>query len=430
MISCGSANAQNAQPTTPPAKTPEEITKRLQELEKEVRELHKEVDGGQPTTPQASQPAPAQPAAQPADETKERLDEQEKKVDELTTRLDQLKPGTEEFLLSGFVWAGYAGPQHGDSTFEAAFKPVFLWKISDSLLAAASVEFELSDNASETNVEYMNLDWNATDWLTLRGGVMLHPLDTFQQSLHPQWINKLPDNPLFAGDSGLAPEKGVGFEARGGVRTEVGKFTYSAWVTNGPSLITSGDQAGQLDLTEFTDANNNKAIGGRIGYFPIPELEFAYAVQYNNVTPSGSGLPDIGLVLHDFAVSYVAEKDSLDGRIDARVEVMVADFQKRIDLGSGPFNDNRTGGYAQVAYRPTKLGGFMKDLEGVVRYDFLTQPDGAPLAADEDRWTVGLNYWLNPRTVFKVAYEFDHVKDPTGLAQRNNVFLFQTAMGF
>ncbi len=429
VLACGSSFGQSPQPPAAPPQSPAEINKRLQDLEQQIRDLRKALEASQQAKPQAPPAPPPAPAAQPG-EVNERLDEHEKKLDVLTDRVDELKPGTEQFLLSGFVSVGLTVPQHGVSTFEAAFKPVFLWRMSDTLLAAASVEFELADNATETNVEYMNINWDATDWLALRGGVILHPLDTFQQSLHPQWINKLPDNPLFAGDSGLAPEKGLGFEARGGFRTDIGKFTYSAWVTNGPSLITSGDQAGQLDLTEFSDVNSNKAVGGRIGYLPIPELELAYAAQYNNVTPSGSGLPDINLILHDLGASYVTEKDWLGGRIDARVEFIFADFQDEIDLGSGPFNNDRTGGYAQLAYRPTKLGGFVKDLEGVVRYDFLTQPDGAPLAADEDRFTIGLDYWFNPKTVFKIAYEFDHVKDPTGLAERNNTFFFQVATGF
>lgn len=432
LLACGSALAQNTPPATPPTQSPEEINKRLQDLEKQVGDLRKALEASQQAKPQPTAPAaePAKPAAQPADETTERLDEQEKKLDTLNSRVDELKFGTEKFLLSGYISAGFTAPQHGDSQFNAAFTPIFLWKVSDNLLAAASVEFELEDNDTKANLEYAFLGWNATDWLTLRGGVFLHPLSTFQEQLHPAWINKLPDKPLFAQDGGLAPEAGLGFEASGGFRTGVGKFTYSAFVTNGPSLITTGDPAGRLELRDFTDVNNNKAVGGRIGYLPIPELEFAYAVMFNNVSPSGSGLGDVNLVTHDFGIGYVADKDWLYGRIDARVEFVLADFQKQIDLGSGPFSNDRSGGYVQVAYRPTRAEIFFKDLEGVVRYDFLNQPSAAPTPADERRVTLGLNYWLNPKTVFKVAYQIDDVKDPSNTVKSNNAFLFQFVMGF
>jgi hypothetical protein len=413
----GCAPALVAQDPTAPRTTPE-VQRRIEQLEQEVQDLKKAQKAGAP--------------GKQGEETKERLDEQEKKIDEMSTKLDELKPGTEKFMLSGFVWAGYTDPSHGTSTFDSAFKPVFAWKVSDDLLVAASVEFEIADNATEVNIEYTNLNWMVSDSLMLRAGVMLSPLSTFQQNLHPQWINKLPDNPLFAGDSGLAPEKCVGVEARGAVRLGDSRFTYSAFVTNGPSIFNdqTASNYGQLNLTEFTDNNNNKAVGGRIAYQPMPELEVAYAGQYCDVQPPASTPEAIGLLLHDFSASYVAESETLQGRIDARVEVMLADFHKDVPFGAGSFNNDRSGGYAQLAYRPTKANDFIKNLEGVVRYDYLDQPSGAPLPADEHRWTVGVNYWANPRTVLKIAYEFDTVNDPSGVQGSNSTLMLQAAMGF
>lgn len=425
LLACGSALAQNAPPLSQ-----EDMIKRMQELERQMQDLRKAFEASQ--QPKPAEPAPvAEPPAQPADESTERLDEQEKRLDSLAGRVDELRFGTEKFLLSGYVAAGFTAPQHGDSQFNATFTPVFLWKISDNLLAAGAVEFELEDNETGVMLEYANLNWTATDWLTLRGGVMLNPLGTFQEQLHPAWINKLPSSPLFAREEGgIVAENTLGVEARGGFRLGVGKITYSAFVTNGPSLITSGDRAGQLELSDFSDVNSNKAFAGRIGYLPLPELEFFYGAMINDVAPSDSGLAGINLVTHDFGVSYAAERDWLAGRIDARAEFVIVDFQDRVDLGSGPFNNDRSGGYLQVAYRPTKAGSILRNFEPVVRWDFLSQPGGAPDPADETRWTVGLNYWINPRTVIKAAYEFDDVKDPTGTRESNNAFLIQATMGF
>jgi phosphate-selective porin len=108
---------------------------------------------------------------------------------------------------------------------------------------------------------------------------------------------------------------------------------------------------------------------------------------------------------------------------------MLADFAKDLDLGAGSFDNDRSGGSAQVAYRPTKVES-MKNLEGVLRYDALEQPSGAPLPGDEKRWTIGVNYWATPRTVVKLAYEFDTVSDPSGQASANNALYLQWAMGF
>jgi hypothetical protein len=444
-VACAVPLTAQAAPNT--GTTPDAISQRVSQLEQELRDLKSrqpvgaadaqgQQPGGQAPGAQGQQPEGKKPAGQgKGDETQQRLDEQEKRIDELAGKLDELKPGNEKFTLNGFVWAGFTMPQHGTSTFDSAFKPVFLWKATDDLLVAASAEFEIADNATEVNIEYANINWMANDWLMLRGGVILSPISNFQHNLHPQWINKLPDNPLFAADNGLAPEKAMGVEARGGLRSGgSSRFTYSLFVTNGPSMnndLTSPNY-GQLVLDEFTDSNNNKAVGGRLGFQPVPELEVAYAAEFCDVQPPGSVPEHLNLGLHDVSVSYVDEPGFLGGRIDARVEFIFADFSKDIPSagGGGNFNNDRWGGYAQLAYRPTKAEGALKDLEGVVRWDRLDQPSGAPLPADEYRVTVGLNYWSTARCVLKAAFQFDTVHDPSNALGSNNAFLLQAAIGF
>jgi hypothetical protein len=418
LAAFGAAPAAAAQQPAPAPAAQEDLGKRVEQLEKQIAELRKVQQSG------------AQDKEK-ADETAQRLDEQEKLVEELKGKLEELKPGSDRLMISGFVWTGLTLPRHGLSSFDAAFKPVLLWTVSDDLLVAASAEFEIADNATEVNIEYANLNWMASDSLMLRGGVILSPMSTFQQNLHPQWINKLPDNPLFAGDSGLAPEKCLGVEARGGVRTGASRFTYSAFVTNGPSIFNdqTAPEYGQMNNTEFTDNNNNKAVGTRLAYQPTTELEIAYAGEFCDVQTEGGTPRPLNLMLHDFSVSYVAEPEALKGRIDVRGEYMLADFQKNLDFGAGSFDNDRSGGYAQIAYRPTKVDS-LKKIEGVLRYDSLEQPSGAPLPADEQRWTVGVNYWATPRTVVKLAYEFDTVSDPSGQATANNALYLQWAMGF
>ncbi len=58
----------------------------------------------------------------------------------------------------------------------------------------------------------------------------------------------------------------------------------------------------------------------------------------------------------------------------------------------------------------------------------LDQPVGAPIGFSEKRLTVGLNYWMGPSAVCKVAYRFADVDDPT--VRDDNAFLLQVAFGF
>ena len=76
---------------------------------------------------------------------------------------------------------------------------------------------------------------------------------------------------------------------------------------------------------------------------------------------------------------------------------------------------------------PTKVDTkWLRKVEGVFRYDRYEQKD-TPVGYDESRYTVGLNYWLTPKTVFKAAYQFD---DKTAGAEDNSGVWLQFAVGF
>jgi hypothetical protein len=63
----------------------------------------------------------------------------------------------------------------------------------------------------------------------------------------------------------------------------------------------------------------------------------------------------------------------------------------------------------------------------VVRGDLLNQ-NKTSTGVDERRLTFGLNYWLTPSAVCKVAYELDHQHGPN--ADPHDALLIQMAAGF
>jgi hypothetical protein len=73
---------------------------------------------------------------------------------------------------------------------------------------------------------------------------------------------------------------------------------------------------------------------------------------------------------------------------------------------------------------------FLKNLEAVVRFDVLNRPHQALDPVDDRRWTLGLDYWMTPSAVVKLAYEWDKRSDPTAPAVHANGVLLQFAMGF
>ncbi|MEO6064756.1 MAG: hypothetical protein ABIP49_03110, partial [Lysobacterales bacterium] len=266
-----------------------------------------------------------------------------------------------------------------------------------------------------------------------RAGQFLTPFGQFPERLHPAWINKLPDFPLiYQEEGGLVPFSNLGVELRGAVPVKSTKFNYAVYVANGSALNTEDpDEAGQLVGENFSDNNGNKAVGGRIGFLPIPQLEIGYSIQSAEV---GAGdFSGTSALLQGVDVSYQRDSEALRGTLDLRaewiwssVDTATYDFDGSLGFGPVTFDNKRSGGYVQAAYRPTKLGGWIKNVEGVCRYDLIDQPSGAPGSFDEQRVTFGLNYWFGPSAVLKTAYQLD---DSAEGGNRNGFFI-QAAVGF
>jgi hypothetical protein len=134
--------------------------------------------------------------------------------------------------------------------------------------------------------------------------------------------------------------------------------------------------------------------------------------------------------LQSIDASYVRDCEKLKGLIRLNTQWVWSrvDRLTYLDDTGAPFSfsNHRDGGYAQLAYRPTHVDcPIIRNLEGVFRYDILNQKK-TPVGFDEERYTVGLNYWLTPMTVFKAAVQFD---DKHG-AENNSGLLLQFATGF
>ena len=178
--------------------------------------------------------------------------------------------------------------------------------------------------------------------------------------MQPGWINELPNMPFVYGHhDAIAPMTSIGAFIRGGVPLGTMKGNYSFYVSNGPSLETDEHGAGSLNFDNFEDLNQNKALGGRIGFLPISSLEIGYSFQFSEVSSSDFG-QDINALIQGVDVSHVKEYDAIKGMIDVRFEWVFSDVDDAMffDEHEGEFftfDNTRNGGYAQIAYRPTQM---------------------------------------------------------------------------
>ncbi len=370
------------------------------------------------------------------DELAEELDD---RMLALSAETSAFKVGTTNFLITGYSFAGFTDMEGENSTFGAGFNPIFLWKLNDELFFEAELEFELEGDETEVALEYAQMSYILNDYMTVGVGKFLNPANYFMERLHPLWINKLPDKPLAVGSPRIQAGSHLGIQIRGGIPLDSTKMEYAVFASNGPTLITDDPSAaGSLDFKNFEDTNNGKTFGGRVGFFPVPELELGYSLEYGSTAPSGGPPDDVDALIQSIDLNYLLDSDALSGAIDVRgqwawSDVDTATYDPTGVLGFGPltYDNERSGGYLQVAYRPSKLlDSFWKDIEGVVRYDYLNLPSGAPVSFDQQRITLGVNYWLTPSAVVKMAYQFDNKDDPSGMAVDENAFFLQMAIGF
>jgi hypothetical protein len=360
------------------------------------------------------------------------LDALHEEVDSLKSEIKGVVPGTTKFLLAGYGTAGFTARSGEDPFFDASFNAIFLWKMTDRLLFEGELEFQFEDGNTTTNLEVAQASYLLNDYMTIGVGRFLNPMNYFVERQHMNWVNKFPDKPLAVYD-GLLPESELGAQLRGVIPIGPTKLEYAAFVANAPDLITTpGDFStlGMLDFGNLANAGGHIAVGGHVGFIPIPELEVGYGILRSKVGPRDQA---VEAILQSVDFNYVRDSTLLKGLINFRAQWVwshVGHFIYDPDGGQGfgpfEFNNNRNGGYVQLAYRPTGFGNIIKNFEPVVRYDRLNQLH-TPVGFDEQRWSFGLDYWLTSSAVIKAAYELDN---KNAGARDQDAFMLQVAVGF
>ena len=342
--------------------------------------------------------------------------------------------GTTKFLIAGWAEAMYEQRNGQVSTFSASFNPIFLWELTPKLLFDGRLEIEPSGGGTNVNLVNAQISYLLNDYIALGVGEFFSPSNVFVERFEPQWINKLPDRPIGVYHD-ILPNISVGAQVRGGFPIGPTRADYAFYVSNGPVLNTFDPRsAGTLDFNSYTDNNDDKAVGGRVGFLPIPGVEVGYGFETSRPGFQGTTFSDVRALVQSVDLEITRDSDLLKGRINlfaqyawSRVDHAVYDPDGSLGFGPLPLTAKRDGGYAEIAYRPTKVDiDFIRNLELIFRWDHLSSDPSGLGDPSETRWTLGLNYWLSPSTVVKAAYEWDK---PNGERNRNALF-FQTAMGF
>ena len=356
-----------------------------------------------------------------ADDTKKVAEKAQKKAANAEAAKDIIRPNS--WHLAGYADVGieFSDGENSDTFTSGKFNPAFHFQYKDLVLFES--EFEVQTSATgETQVviEYSQLDFFLNDNAVLVAGKFLSPVGQFQERLHPSWINKATNAPAGFGHGGIQPISDVGLMLRGGVPLGEKLFTYSVAMGNGPRAGHDG-----VELEGYgRDDNSNKALSGRLAFFPFDDLEIGGSFLTAKIAPEAeeAGADDGHGDEAEEVVAEVAEGDYdlwgadmafTKGNWDIRAEYLTADLK---GLGGDDDHDEEpaplswTAWYAQAAYRLSGLtdSAFVDKLEPMVRYGRFTAEGDHELEDElnEKRFNVGLNYWASPSVVVKAGLEF------------------------
>lgn len=406
----------------------------------------------------------AESASADAEAAKERADAASKVAETVRTasRAPTKLPDT-IWHLAGYAEAGLVvsdAKGQPDTFSSGKFNPAFHFQYKDLVIFESEAEISVdSEGETEFELEYSQFDVFLHDNITLVLGKYLSPVGQFQERLHPGWINKMPDNPAGFAHDGVQPATDVGAQLRGGVSLGDTLLTYVVAAGNGPRINAEGG----VELEGFGgDDNDNKSISGRIGFLPVPWLEVGGSfltskvsgeegnvVELDPLEPTNADFTLWGVDAAftrgawDIRFEYLnAERDSIFTAIP-HGEGVGFESIGALSAGGGEQTEGETevaflsdldmeAWYAQVAYRLSGLTdvAVWKNFEPVVRYgEFRIRGlDELREEAAEDRFDIGLNYWLAPSIVLHGSVQWRDFADE--LRKSETRYQLELAYGF
>ena len=333
--------------------------------------------------------------------------------------------------LGGYADVGYANGDNQDGSFNVgSFSPIFHFQYRDVVMLESELEFEIGeDGETETNLEYLTIDWFMNDYMTLVGGKFLSPIGQFRQNLHPSWINKLASAPPGFGHDGAAPTSELGFQLRGGGPLGGMRTNYAVYVSNGPELKAEfEDDEYELDGIEAegfgADRDGEKTYGGRFGLIPFAGLELGFSLASGKATITSVEDGDSSLLENEGARDY--DVIGADFYWQVRNFGLRGEYvESEIGDDNGPGTAASEGGIWEAWYTQGSYRFDESKFELVTRYSEFDSPHDSK---DQDQWALGANYLFTNNFIGKFTYEFNDGQK--GRESDDDRFLFQMAYGF
>jgi hypothetical protein len=159
------------------------------------------------------------------------------------------------------------------------------------------------------------------------------------------------------------------------------------------------------------DNDNTKTVTARIAWLPFSNssLELGVSGRFGQVGDMGSPYGNVVGNMYAFDLNYVKTFSPVLLNIKAQYNIQNITNENFINskdtTQSYKFNNHTTAGFVQCSVRPTEANNFLKNFELAGRYTSYNLPGNSTVGTNQHTVTVGLDYWLNWRTVLKATYE-------------------------
>ncbi len=323
------------------------------------------------------------------------------------------KPGEDHFMVVGLAtfgfvrnkttttFGGFSQVSKTNSLADAdhfEFSPMFLWRHGNKFL----LEFEPSFAGDQLGVNWAAISYFATPGLIIRAGYLVLPFGAYNKRLAAGWINKLASDP-----EGVTGATDYALEVEGGLQAGSMKWSYDLAISNGMQLLPDGT----FQNAGITDNNRNKTITGRIGWLPFSNSSLELGVSMMTGKVGDAGLPTENVKANLYALDLNLVENLKPFQLNIKGQYSVtnvdnADYVNPTDSTNYSFDNHTTTGYIMAALRPMFAANkIIKNFELAARYGNYTTPANSLWGTKDNSLAVGLNYWLNWRTVLRFSYE-------------------------
>lgn len=343
-------------------------------------------------------------------------------------------------ILSGNINSGVTVGGYGEITYNQPegnngeldvqrLVLLFGYKFNDKVQFVTEIELE---HVEEVFVEQAFLQYNLSDNVNLRGGLMLVPMGIVNEYHEPTTFNGV-ERPSI--DGSIVPttwrEIGAGVSGR---FNEI-SLGYQAYVFNGFASVNGTKVLGgsnalrngrQKGIQSTIDSPN---FAAKLDYYGLPGLRLGLSGYFGR-TQAEDDVDDIdgssvGISMLGFDARYAYQRFTARGQL---IYASLNDTEDYNTLYSTDLGSALQGWYLEAAYNllPTDKQQQLFAFARYEDYDTHASVDGGLVKNDaynRNEWTLGLSYKVAPGAVVKADYQIKDNATNTDLPNQLNVGL-------